>query len=157
MAKDFVVGLARGVTPMLTFMFGVSVMYLLVFTKQIDFLGVLLSGGGAALFQLLDAALVVGGGTIFGSGTPTIFTFSTMQMPAVSTFGLPLTLLLGLVVVGGIGVTNACKPPNVRFVAALVGVKGGRDWEVFAIGLKWAALQVALFTALTFILIPLWK
>lgn len=157
LAKDFLVGLSHGLTPMLTFMFGVSVMYLLVFTKQIDFLGVLLSGGGAALFQLLDSAMVVAGGTIFGSGTPTIFTFSTMQMPAVLTFGLPLTLLLGLVVVGGIGVTNACKPPNVRFVAALVGVGGGRDWEIFAIGLKWASLQVALFTALTFILMPFWK
>jgi L-lactate permease len=157
LAKDFIVGLSHGVSPMLTFMFGVSVMYLLVFTKQIDFLGLLLSRGGGTLFQLLDAALVVGGGTIFGSGTPTIFTFSTMQMPAVTAFALPLTLLLGLVVVGGIGVTNACKPPNVRFVAALVDVKGGQDWRVFTIGLKWAMLQVVLFTVLAFILIPFWK
>jgi hypothetical protein len=157
LVKDFAVGLKRGTSPMLTFVFGVSVMYLLVFTKQIDFLGGLLAQGGKNLFLALDSALVVFGGTIFGSGTPTIFTFSTMQYPAVSAFALPLTLLLGMVVVGGIGVTNACKPPNVRFVAALVGVKGGRDWEVFQMGLKWALAQIAVFTVLIFILLPFWK
>ena len=154
---DVGVGLHRGVSPMLTFMLGAAVMYLLVDTKQIDFLGSLLSSGGVNLFKLLDSALVVFGGTIFGSGTPTIFTFSTMQLPAVTKFGLPLTLLLGLVVVGGIGVTNACKPPNVRFVAALVGIKGGQDWEVFTIGMKWVVWQIVLFTALTFVLIPFWQ
>jgi L-lactate permease len=155
--KDFGVGLGRGMSPMLTFVFGVSVMYLLVYTKQIDFLGQLLTSGGVTLFKLMDSALVVLGGTIFGSGTPTIFTFSTMQLPAVAKFGLPLTLLLGLVVVGGIGVTNACKPPNVRFVAALVGIKGGQDWEVFTIGMKWVVWQIILFTILLFVLMPFWK
>lgn len=154
---DFGVGLKRGLSPMLTFVFGVSIMYLLVDTKQIDFLGTLLSSGGVHLFKLLDSALVVFGGTIFGSGTPTIFTFSTMQLPAVSAFALPLTLLLGLVVVGGIGVTNACKPPNIRFVAALVGIKGGQDWEVFKIGMKWVVWQILLFTVLIFVLTPFWK
>lgn len=150
-------GFYRGISPMLTFMFGVAVMYLLVFTKQIDFLGTIMAGGGETLFKLLDSGLVVAGGTIFGSGTPTIFTFSTMQLPAVSAFGLPLTLLLGMVVVGGIGVTNACKPPNLRFVANLVDIKSGRDWEIFAIGLKWIGWQIALFTVLLFVLAPLWK
>ncbi|HTH99021.1 MAG TPA: hypothetical protein VL574_16510, partial [Stellaceae bacterium] len=127
MAADIAAGLRRGISPMLTFVFGVGIMFLLVFTKQIDFLGQLMSSGGATLFKLLDAALVVMGGTIFGSGSPAIFTFATMQLPAVHSFVLPLTLLLGMVVVGGIGVTNACKPPNVRFVASLVDVKAGQD------------------------------
>ena len=157
MLTDLWQGFYRGFSPMLTFMFGVGIMYLLVFTKQIDFLGSIMSGGGETLFKLVDAGLVVAGGTIFGSGTPTIFTFSTMQLPAVAAFGLPLTLLLGMVVVGGIGVTNACKPPNLRFVANLVDVKSEHDWEIFAIGLKWVGWQVALFTALLFILVPFWK
>lgn len=155
--RDVSQGLYRGISPMLTFVFGVGVMYLLVFTKQIDFLGQIMSGGGATLFKLVDTALVVAGGTIFGSGTPTIFTFSTMQLPAVTAFGLPLTLLLGMVVVGGIGVTNACKPPNLRFVANLVEVKAGQDWEIFLIGLKWIGWQIALFTVLVFVLMPFWK
>jgi L-lactate permease len=157
MVSDIGHGLYRGISPMLTFVFGVGVMYLLVFTKQIDFLGSVMSSGGETLFKLVDAGLVVAGGTIFGSGTPTIFTFSTMQLPAISQFGLPLTLLLGMVVVGGIGVTNACKPPNLRFVANLVDVKSEQDWEIFSIGLKWVGWQVALFTALLFILVPFWK
>ena len=152
--RDVGEGLRRGVSPMLTFMFGVGIMYLLVFTKQIDFLGELMAKGGATVFKLLDSALVVAGGTIFGSGTPTIFTFSTMQIPAVNAFALPLTLLLGMVVVGGIGVTNACKPPNVRFLANLVDVEAGEDWKIFSIGLKWAGWQIALFTVLLFVLIP---
>jgi lactate permease len=155
--EDLGVGLYRGLTPMLTFVFGVSVMYLLVYTRQIDFLGQLLTSGGVTLFKLLDAALVVMGGAIFGSGTPAIFTFATMQLPAVHEFGLPLVLLLGLVVVGGIGVTNACKPPNVRFVANLVDLKASQDWEVFSIGLKWVGWQVALFTVLIFVLVPFWR
>jgi len=157
MLRDLAEGLQRGFSPMLTFMFGVGVMYLLVFTKQIDFLGQMMSSGGETMFKLLDSGLVVFGGTIFGSGTPTIFTFSTMQQPAVSAFGLPLTLLLGMVVVGGIGVTNACKPPNLRFVANLVGVKGHEDWKIFTIGLKWVGWQIALFTVLLFVLLPFWK
>ena len=80
-----------------------------------------------------------------------------MQMPAVHAFKLPLTLLLGMVVVGGIGVTNACKPPNMRFVASLVDLDESHDWRIFAIGLKWAIWQVLLFTGLTFLLLPLWK
>ncbi|HUN99705.1 MAG TPA: hypothetical protein VMU69_26175 [Bradyrhizobium sp.] len=156
-ARDLWEGFYRGFSPLLTFMFGVGVMYLLVYTKQIDFLGTIMSSGGEFLFKLLDSALVVAGGTIFGSGTPTIFTFSTMQLPAVQEFGLPLTLLLGMVVVGGIGVTNACKPPNVRFIANLVDIKAGDDWKVFAIGLKWVGWQVALFTVLLFVLVPFWR
>ena len=70
LVKDFATGLYRGVSPMLTFMFGVGIMYLLVYTKQIDFLGQLMSTGGETLFKLLDSTMVVAGGTIFGSGTP---------------------------------------------------------------------------------------
>lgn len=157
LVTDLGQGFYRGLSPMLTFVFGVGVMYLLVFTKQIDFLGQLMTAGGATVFKLMDAALVVAGGTLFGTGTPTIFTFSTMQLPAVGTFGLPLTLLLGMVVVGGIGVTNACKPPNVRFVASLVDVKAAQDWQIFSIGLKWVGWQVVLFTIMLFVLLPFWK
>jgi hypothetical protein len=36
-------------------------------------------------------------------------------------------------------------------------MKAEEDWQVFAIGLRWALLQIVLFTILTFILMPFWK
>lgn len=156
-ARDFAESNRHGISTMETFALSCSIMYLMSYTGQITFLGHLLSSAGATVYQLFDATIIMAGGTIFGAGTPAIFIFSQMQIPAAKELGLPVILLLGLVVVGALGSTNGMKPPNVRFAAALAHMDENGDNEIFRIGMKWVSVQAVLTTILTFIYVPFWR
>lgn len=155
--SDLAAGSKRSYSSLATLVLSSAIMYLMADTGQIRLLGTLLAAGGRTLFELLDSALVVLGGTIFGAGTPAIYTFGAMQMPVAAKFGIPLAILAGLVVVGALGSTNGLKPPTIRFVASLVNLEGEHDGEIFRKGLFWTVVQVVVTTATLFILTALWK
>lgn len=155
--KDLVAGSKRASSSLMTLVLSSAIMYLMADTGQIRFLGTLLAAGGKTLFELLDSTLVVLGGTIFGAGTPAIYTFGSMQIPVAAKFGIPLAILAGLVVVGALGSTNGLKPPTIRFAASLVNLPGERDGEIFRKGLFWTVVQVVVTTITLFILTALWK
>jgi len=155
--RDLAEANRHGISTMGTFSLSCSIMYLMSYSGQIKFLGDLMSSAGSFVYELFDATVIMAGGTIFGAGTPAIFIFSQMQIPAAAALGLPVILLLGLVVVGALGATNGMKPPNVRFVAALSHLGAEADNDIFRIGMKWVCIQAVLVTVLTFVYVPFWK
>jgi L-lactate permease len=154
--KDIAVGTAHSASSLTTMILSSSIMYLMADTGQLSFLGNKLAECGRIGYQLLDAAVIVLGGTIFGAGTPAVFAFAQMQMPAAASLGLPAVLLLGMVTLGALGCTNGLKPPTVRFVASLVNLDASGDNDIFRKGLLWACLQAVVLTLTLLVVTPFW-
>lgn len=154
--RDIAEGTAHSASSLSTMIVSSAIMYLMADTGQLNFLGSELAECGRIGYQLLDAAVVVLGGTIFGAGTPSVFAFAKMQMPAAASLGLPVVLLVGMVTLGALGCTNGLKPPNIRFVASLVNLDASGDNDIFRRGLVWGIVQAVVLTLTLLVVSPFW-
>lgn len=154
--KDTAAGTWDSRSALATMCLSACIMFLMVDTGQLSFLGSELADCGRIGYQFLDAAVCVLGGTIFGAGTPAVFAFARMQLPAAASLHLPVVLLEGMVVLGALGCTNALKPPNIRFLGTLVGLDASADNDIFRKGAAWSCIE-ALVLALTLLAVsPFW-
>lgn len=154
--KDLFVSTRRGASSLITLVFSSATVYLMLDTRQIDFLARAFSNGGRIVYELIDPALVFIGGMAFGQGAPAILLFSRIQIASAALFGFRLALLVGLVNVVAMGPTNAVKPPLIRFATSLVN-KTDCDREIFRIGIYWGLIQVIMVTVFLFLLGLLWS
>jgi L-lactate permease len=149
---DFVLASKRSFSSLATLFVGSAMVYLMVDTGQIDFLGKVLSGSGTVVYATLNPFMTFLGGMAFGQGLPGDFMFAKMQIPVAQTLGIPLLLLVGIVTVVTMGPPNPIKPALIRYTASLVGIKG-KDGEIFRVCLPWQLLQVVVVAVFSLILI----
>jgi lactate permease len=151
-AKDFVIASKRSASSVATLFVGSAMVYLMVDSGQIALLGKALSGGGTAVYAMLNPFLSFLGGMAFGQGLPGVFLFAQMQISVAPELGIPLILLVGIVTVVAMGPPNPLKPALIRYTASLANVNG-RDSEIFRITLPWQLLQVVVTAIFSFILV----
>ncbi len=151
-AKDLIVASRRSASSLATLFVGSAMVYLLVDSGQIAFLGRVLSSGGTLVYASLFPALAFLGGMAFGQGLPGDFLFSQMQVPIAPALSIPLVVLVGIVTVITMGPSNALKPTQIAYTQSLANLKG-QDGKIFRTCLPWQMLQLIVTAILSVILV----